>query len=279
MSKPRPSSNASRAEVAATTPRQRLDEALVARGLAETRSRARALILARDVMVNGAVVDRAGAPVRPTDEIALVAKARFVSRGGEKLDHALERFGIDVAGLIAADLGASTGGFTDCLLQRGAARVYAVDVGYGQLAEHVRLDPRAIVMDRTNARNLQSLLEPVDLVTVDVSFISLALVLPAPGRLLRRDGRCVPLIKPQFEAGPRDVGKGGVVRDPAVHRRVLEQTTAAARENGFGVLGLTASPLRGPAGNVEFLANLRLGAPSVDVEAAIAAALEEAATR
>ncbi len=257
----------------------RLDEALVARGLAETRSRARALILARDVTVNGSVVDRAGAGVKPADEIALVEKARFASRGGEKLDHALETFGIDVTGMTVADLGASTGGFTDCLLQRGAAKVFAVDVGYGQLAERVRTDPRVMVMDRTNARHLESLPEPCDLVVVDVSFISLKLILPVAARVLKPGGQCVPLIKPQFEAGPKDLGKGGVVKDPAVHRRVLGEIVEAAGRNGFGVRGLTASSLKGPAGNVEFLAWLVLGAESSETAMMIDGAMTEAATR
>lgn len=259
--------------------RQRLDEALVERGLADTRSRARALILARDVTVNGAVVDRAGAGVKPGDEIALVEKARFASRGGEKLDHALDAFGIDVAGQVAADLGASTGGFTDCLLQRGAARVYAIDVGYGQLAERLRTDPRVVVMDRTNARHLEALPEPVDCVTIDVSFISLALVLPAAARLLKPGGTCVALVKPQFEAGQKDLGKGGVVRDPAVHRRVLAEAVGHAAASGFTLRGLTASPLKGPAGNVEFLEWLTLGGDAVDAGAAIDRAMEEAAKR
>lgn len=259
--------------------RQRLDEALVARGMAETRSRARALILARDVTVNGQVVDRAGANVKPGDELALVEKARFASRGGEKLDHALEHFGIEVAGYVAADLGASTGGFTDCMLQRGAARVYAIDVGYGQLAERLRTDPRVVVMDRTNARNLDALPEPAGFASIDVSFISLALVLPAVARILSPGGVCLPLVKPQFEAGRRDVGKGGVVRDPATHRRVLLAVAEAAQRDGFGLRGLTASPLRGPAGNVEFLAHLVLGgeaASNDDIETMVGRALEEA---
>jgi 23S rRNA (cytidine1920-2'-O)/16S rRNA (cytidine1409-2'-O)-methyltransferase len=264
---------------AANATRMRLDEAMVARGVAETRSRARALILARDVLVNGAVVDRAGAGVKSTDAIALVEKARFVSRGGEKLDHALDRFGVDVSGLVAADFGASTGGFTDCLLQRGAARVYAIDVGYGQLAEKIRGDARVVVLDRTNGRHLRELPEPIDIATVDVSFISLNLVLPAVAALLRSGGVCVPLVKPQFEAGPKEVGKGGVVRDPATHRRVLEDVLGAAEGIGFGCVGLTASPLRGPAGNVEFLAALRLGEPSGDVGSMIDQAMREATER
>lgn len=239
--------------------RSRLDAAVVDRGLAETRSRARALILAGDVRVNGERVDRAGALVAAEDAVDLAAKPRFVSRGGEKLDHALDRFGLDVTGFVAADLGASTGGFTDCLLQRGARRVYAVDVGYGQLAERLRLDERVVVLDRTNARNLSELPEPVDLVAIDVSFISLALVLPTARRVLREGGVCVPLVKPQFEAGPKAVGKGGVVRDPTVHRRVLVEVAGVANEAGFAVVDLTSSPLLGPAGNREFLALLRIG--------------------
>jgi 23S rRNA (cytidine1920-2'-O)/16S rRNA (cytidine1409-2'-O)-methyltransferase len=257
------------ANEAAPSGRSRLDDAMVTRGLADTRSRARALILAGDVRVNGQTVARAGASVRPADAIVLAERPRFASRGGEKLDHALDAFGIEVDGLIAADFGASTGGFTDVLLQRGARRVYAIDVGYGQLAERLRTDSRVVVMDRTNVRHLISLPEPVDLVTIDVSFISLGLVLPVAARVLAPGGRCVSLIKPQFEAGPRDVGKGGVVREPAVHRRVLASALAAAREAGFGVLGLVASPLLGPAGNREFLADLRLGDASGDVEAMI----------
>jgi 23S rRNA (cytidine1920-2'-O)/16S rRNA (cytidine1409-2'-O)-methyltransferase len=266
--------------MAELTGRQRLDEALVVRGLVETRSRARALILARDVTVNGIVVDRAGANVRPSDALGLVEKARFASRGGEKLDHALDRFGIDVGGMVAADLGASTGGFTDVLLQRGAARVYAVDVGYGQLVERLRTDPRVVVMDRTNARHLDRLPEPIGFASVDVSFISLSLVLPAVARILESGGTCVPLIKPQFEAGRRDVGKGGVVRDPEIHRRVLLEVASAAHQEGFFVRSVTASPLRGPARNVEFLAHLSLDgetAPAEETTAMIAAALAEAA--
>ena len=260
-----------------SAPRRRLDEELVLRGLAETRSRSRALILAGDVLVNGRVIARAGAPVMSADVIDLGAKPRFVSRGGEKLARALEAFAVDPRGRVAADLGASTGGFTDCLLQAGAERVYAIDVGYGQLAERLRTDDRVVVMDRTNARLLERLPESIDLVTIDVSFISLRLVLPTAARLLRPAGRCIPLIKPQFEAGRRDVGKNGVVRDTAVHRRVLADVGLAAAENGFGVLGVVRSPLVGPAGNVEFLAHLVLGRASGSVEAMIEAAVEGAA--
>lgn len=245
--------------VANRAARSRIDEAVVARGLAENRSRARALILAGDITVNGQVVHRAGSMVQASDELGRTEKPRYASRGGDKLARALARFQLDVTGLVAADLGASTGGFTDCLLQAGAARVYAVDVGYGQILDRLRRDDRVVVMDRTNARSLDNLPEPVDLVTIDVSFISLRLVLPTAARLLQPAGMVVALIKPQFEAGPKDVKKGGVVKDAAVHRRVLSEVLTVAAELGFDVRSLTASPLKGPAGNREFLALLQLG--------------------
>ena len=232
--------------------------------------------MAGDVLVNGGTVTRAGSRVGECDELALKTPPRFVSRGGEKLDHALTTFGVDVEGKVAADFGASTGGFTDCLLQKGAARVYAIDVGYGQLAERLRLDPRVVVMNRTNARNLESLAEPVDVVTVDVSFIGLRLVLPAALRVLKDEGAVVALVKPQFEAGRGEVGRGGVVRDPETHRRVLEGLFDSAEALGLGVVGLTASPLRGPAGNVEFFAHLKPATPAISASGAISQALEEA---
>jgi 23S rRNA (cytidine1920-2'-O)/16S rRNA (cytidine1409-2'-O)-methyltransferase len=256
--------------------RNRLDEALVERGLAESRSRARALIMAGDVLVNGLTVTRAGSRVGALDELIVKSPPRFVSRGGEKLEHALTRFDIDVRGKVAADFGASTGGFTDSLLQRGATRVYAIDVGYGQLAERLRRDARVIVMDRLNARNLEALPEPVDLVSIDVSFIGLRLVLPAAVRVLKSGGDIVALVKPQFEAGRGEVGRGGVVRDPETHRRVLEGIFVTADELALGVLGLTASPLRGPAGNVEFLAHLGPGGQSIPAGDAIGRVLAEA---
>jgi len=256
--------------------RRRLDEALVERGLAENRSRARALIMAADVLVNGAAITRAGAPVYADDDISLKVPPRFVSRGGEKLEHALSVFGIELRDLVAADFGASTGGFTDCLLQRGAARVYAIDVGYGQLATRLRADPRVVVIERMNVRHLDSLPEQVDLVTIDVSFIGLKLVLPVARNLLNDRGRIVALVKPQFEAGRADVGKGGVVRDPLTHRRVLGNLFTTAEENGLGITGLTASPLRGPAGNIEFLAALAPSVSSVSMDDAIERALAEA---
>lgn len=237
--------------------RRRLDEELVARGILESRSKARAYIMAGDVMVNGRVVTRASQNVLPTDEIALVEPPKYVSRGGEKLAKALDVFRVDLTGKVVADLGASTGGFTDCALQNGALRVYAVDVGYGQLDDRLRRDERVISMERTNARTLESLPEPVDVVVADVSFISLRLIFPTAKRLLKPNGIMIPLIKPQFEAGKRDVGKKGVVKDPEVHRSVLLTVLEAARQEGFAVEGLTRSPLLGPAGNTEFLALLR----------------------
>jgi 23S rRNA (cytidine1920-2'-O)/16S rRNA (cytidine1409-2'-O)-methyltransferase len=258
------------------TAKPRLDQHMVDAGLADSRSRAKALILAGDVLVNGQRETRAGHAVGDRDEVTLRQKPRFVSRGGEKLDHALTAFGIDVDGMVAADLGASTGGFTDCLLQRGIGRVYAVDVGHGQLDLRVRNDPRVEVLEKTNARYLESFPEPIDLVVIDVSFISLSLIFPVVTRLLRPGGLCVPLIKPQFEAGRGEIGKGGVVRDPAIHRLVLERTVEHARLNGLGLKGLVASPLQGPAGNIEFLAHLELGNTDGDVMALIDAAMAEA---
>ena len=239
-----------------TDQKQRLDLAVVERALCDTRSRARALILAGDILLNGIPAMHAGTLVRSGDEITLKAKPRFVSRGGEKLDQALDVFAVDVTGKVCADLGASTGGFTDCLLQRGATRVFAVDVGYGQIDNSLRTDDRVVVMERMNARYLEDLPEMVDLVVIDVSFISLALILPVAMRLLRSGGSCVPLIKPQFEAGRKDVGKGGVVRDPEIHRRVLTEVCGYAVANGFQVSDLVRYPLLGPSGNVEFMGHL-----------------------
>ena len=240
--------------------RVRLDEALVERGLIETRAKARAFVLAGDVLVDGVAVLQAGKAVGSQQTISLREKQRFVSRGGEKLDHALTEFAIDVFDTVCADFGASTGGFTDCLLSRGAARVYALDVGYGQLHQRLREDVRVVVMERVNVRTLESLTERVSLVAIDVSFISLKLVFPAVTRVLEAGGWCVPLIKPQFEAGRKDIAKGGVVKEPSVHRRVIGEVLAEAQALGLTPEGLTTSPLTGPAGNVEFLAALRYGA-------------------
>ena len=254
------------------TARQRLDEALVSRSLVETRAKTRAMVMAGDVLVDGQVAVAAGKPVGEHQEIALREKQRFVSRGGEKLDHALNEFAINPAGLVCADFGASTGGFTDCLLQRDAARVYGIDVGYGQLHERIRRDQRVVVMEKCNVRLLESLPEAIDLVVIDVSFISLRLVLPAAIRVLRPGGTVVPLIKPQFEAGRSEVGKGGVVRESEVHIKVLRSVLGDAQSIGLAPVGLTRSPITGPAGNIEFLAHLMLGGESTPIDRMLAAA-------
>jgi len=244
--------------------KERLDLLLVERGLADSRQQAQRLILAGQVTVDERPVDKPGIRVPVAARLAVAGSLPYVSRGGFKLAAALDAFGLDVNGWIAADVGASTGGFTDCLLQRGAVRVYAIDVGYGQLAWKLQQDPRVVVMDRTNARYLERLPEVVDLATVDVSFISLRLILPTVSGWLRADGRIVALIKPQFEAGRAQVGKGGVVRDPVVHRAVLEELVGWAEAQGLGLLGLIRSPVTGPAGNVEFLAHWQPGRASED---------------
>lgn len=239
-------------------PKKRLDVLLVERGLAETRERAQALILAGDVNVAGRVVDKAGAQVDAQIEITLRAPLPYVSRGGYKLAGALDTFGVDPNDCVCADIGASTGGFTDVLLQRGAKKVYAIDVGYGQLAWKLRNDPRVIVMDRVNARYLENLPEPVDLVVIDVSFISLEHMLRTAQTLLKpHEGQIVALIKPQFEAGKKEVGRGGIVRDPNVHRAVQEKIMRFAESLGLHSLGLIESPITGTEGNVEFLIHLR----------------------
>jgi 23S rRNA (cytidine1920-2'-O)/16S rRNA (cytidine1409-2'-O)-methyltransferase len=255
----------------------RLDLALVERGLAETRSKAQALVLAGSVLVAGQVATRAGHRVSPQDRIELRQRARFASRGGEKLEHALREFGVSPTGKICADIGASTGGFTDCLLQAGAEKVYAIDVGYGQLDFALREDARVVVMERLNARYLERLPEPVSIVVIDVSFISLRLIFPVAYQLLDEVGECVALAKPQFEAGRGEVGRKGVVSDPEVHRRVLEHVVEYAESVQFRVSGLTRSPLKGPAGNVEFLLHLTKGdtrEDRYDVKSAIDGLLE-----
>ena len=259
--------------------RVRLDALVAARGLTESRSQAAALILAGRVRVghdNPTYPTKAGELVSEDVVMSLVAPPRFVSRGGEKLEHALATFALDVTGAVCADLGASTGGFTDCLLQHGATRVYAVDVGYGELNYRLRVDPRVVVMDRTNARYLETLPETVSVVVMDCSFISLALILPAAIRIAVDDAAFVALIKPQFEAGRGMVGRGGVVRDPETHRAVLQSVVQSAAGVGLHLSGLTASPLRGPAGNVEFLGYWRKGAATdaADVKAMVAWALD-----
>jgi 23S rRNA (cytidine1920-2'-O)/16S rRNA (cytidine1409-2'-O)-methyltransferase len=262
--------------------RQRLDLLLVERELVESRERARRLILAGEVRVGGEIVDKAGALVAVDAPIDVRERLPYVSRGGLKLAAALDAFGMDVEGLVAVDVGASTGGFSDCLLQRGVGRIFAVDVGYGQLAWKVRSDPRVVALDRTNIRNLESLPGGVlaSLAVIDASFISLALVLPPTLNLLTPDARIVALVKPQFEAGRAQVGKGGVVRDPRIHREVIERTAHLAGELGLHVAGVTVSPAPGPAGNVEFLLLLERHplATSFDLHAAVERALDDAAS-
>jgi len=239
--------------------KKRLDVLLAERGLAESEEKAKRLIMAGRVTVDGRVVFKPGSQVPVGGGVAVRGSLPYVSRGGLKLRGALRAFNVDVRGMVAADVGSSTGGFTDCLLQHGAARVYAIDVGYGQLAWKLRQDERVVVMERTNVRYLRDLPEVVDLATVDVSFISLTLVLPVVRRFLKgQGGGIIALIKPQFEARRKRVGKGGVVRDPKVHRDILQRIVHWCLGHGFSVRGLVPSPLMGPAGNVEFFVHLGL---------------------
>ena len=243
--------------------KSRLDAVVVERGLAASRERARAIILAGQVRVNGNVVSKAGTAIATDADVTLIEPDHpYVGRGGLKLAHALDQFGIDPTGRLALDVGASTGGFTDVLLRRGAVRVVALDVGHGQLDWKIRSDPRVFVMERVNARNLTPEQLPTDarafdLVTMDVSFISAKQILPSLVPLLRRGGDIVILVKPQFEAGREEVGKGGLVRDPAVHARVLEEVSAAATALGLTRVATTESPITGTEGNREFLLHLR----------------------
>ncbi len=254
----------------------RLDQWLLSHGLAATRREAQAVIMAGRVCVDGQVVDKPGRRVGPGVEVSVRRPTHpFAGRGGVKLAHALAAFGVDVRGRVAADLGASTGGFTDCLLRAGAARVYAVDVGRGQLAWRLRADPRVVCLDGVNARYLtpDQLGGPCDLATADLAFISLRLVWPAIARIVRPGGDVITLVKPQFEAGRNRVGRGGVVRDPAVHEAVLRDVLAAAEGVGMTPIAITPSPVTGPAGNIEYLVLLRRGgAPAgpLDLAAAVA---------
>jgi 23S rRNA (cytidine1920-2'-O)/16S rRNA (cytidine1409-2'-O)-methyltransferase len=260
--------------------KQRLDLLLVEQGLVESREQARRLIMAGDVLVDEQPVDKPGKPVATDSVLRVRALPQYVSRGGLKLAAALDDFQLKVAGLTAVDVGASTGGFTDCLLQHGAARVYAVDVGYGQLAWKLRQDSRVVVLERTNIRYLTALPDGVlaDLAVIDASFIGLRQVLPPTLGLLQGAGQVIALIKPQFEAGKEGVGKGGVVRSAEVHRRVLNETIALAEALDLTVAGLTVSPAPGPAGNVEFLIWLRRSeGEGIDVVAAIDGVLTAAA--
>ncbi|MBI5951819.1 MAG: TlyA family RNA methyltransferase [Chloroflexi bacterium] len=244
-------------------PKIRLDVLLMERGLAESRAKAQALIMAGQVRVNDQVALKPATAIDPKSTLTVDHGPRFVSRGGEKLDAALEAFAIDVKGLVCADVGASTGGFTDCLLQRGAEKVYAIDVGKGILHWKLRNHPRVAVMEETNARHVESLPEPVSFITVDASFISLKILLPVIKNwfppLSGSEVGVVALIKPQFEAGKKDVARGdGVIRDPEIHRQVLLDVLSFAADRGFGLRGLIKSPLLGPKGNAEFLVWLDL---------------------
>ena len=265
--------------------RRRLDAELVRRGLVESRGAAQEAIRAGSVTIDGAPALKAATQVHPGQALVVSAPPRrYVSRGGEKLAHALARFAVDPGDLRCLDAGISTGGFTDCLLQHGAASVLAYDVGYGQVHERLRSDARVLVNERTNVRELTPADLPApapDLLVADLSFISLALVLPGLLRLVRdrRDAAAIVLVKPQFEARRHEVGKGGVVRDPAVWQRCLEQVVASARSVGWDAVDVTASPLRGPSGNVEFLVHLRPRAVvdrPVGLTALIASAMAEA---
>lgn len=244
--------------------KQRLDILVYERGLATSREKARAMIMAGEVLVGDQMIDKPGTRIDQNAVVTVKSKPRYVSRGGDKLAGALVDFAVDVRGRICADVGASTGGFTDCLLQHGAARVYALDVGYGQIHYKLRQDKRVVVMERTNARHVTALPEPVNLAVIDASFISLKLLLPAVKQWLEPQAEIIPLIKPQFEAGKNDVGKGGVVKDSQIHARVLEEILIFALQEGFAVKGLTTSPLKGPAGNTEFLAWFAWGETQVD---------------
>jgi 23S rRNA (cytidine1920-2'-O)/16S rRNA (cytidine1409-2'-O)-methyltransferase len=260
-------------------PKVRLDVLLVERGLAESRAKAQALIMAGQVRVAGQTALKPATAISSDSELSVDSGPRFVSRGGEKLDAALEAFAIDVNGLTCADVGSSTGGFTDCLLQRGATRVYAIDVGKGILHWKLRNDPRVVVMEETNARFVESLPERIDFVTIDASFISLKILLPVVkkwngGEGIRGQGT-VALIKPQFEAGKKDVSRGdGVIRDPEIHRQVLNDVLTYAQQEGFGIHGLIKSPLLGPKGNAEFLVWLKEQDKAADIHLLVDSVLQ-----
>ncbi len=246
--------------------KERIDIILAEKGLVESRSQAQRLIMAGQVRVAGQMIHKPSQRVARNAQIEIESLPQFVSRGGEKLAAALARFSIDVVDKVCADVGASTGGFTDCLLQNDAVRVYTIDVGKGLLHWRLRNDSRIVVMEKTNARKLMSLPELVDLVTIDVSFISLRTLLPVVCGWLIPRGDVIALIKPQFEAGKKAVGKRGVVRDAAIHRQVVERVIATAAEHGLAPLGVMQSPLRGPKGNVEFLFWCRNDARSAEID-------------
>ena len=241
--------------------KKRLDVLLTEQGYADSRTKAQAIIMSGQVYVDGQKADKPGVSYEESVHLEVRGSAcPYVSRGGLKLEKALRDFGVKPEGYVCSDSGASTGGFTDCLLQQGAKKVYAIDVGYGQLDWKIRSDPRVVVMERTNIRYVtqEQLGEPLDLSVVDVSFISLKIVLPAIKALLKENGQVLCLIKPQFEAGKEKVGKKGVVRDPETHKEVLDMFVSLADSLGFTILGLTFSPVKGPEGNIEFLGHLTL---------------------
>lgn len=260
--------------------KERLDVLLVQRGLAPSREKAKAMIMEGNVFVENQREDKAGASVSTEAEIEVRGNTlKYVSRGGLKLEKAMTHFGLDMDGKVCMDIGASTGGFTDCMLQNGAKKVFAVDVGYGQFAWKLRTDERVVCMEKTNIRyvTLEDIGEGLDFASADVSFISLSKVLPPAKELLKEDGEMVCLIKPQFEAGREKVGKKGVVRDPKVHLEVIEKVLAAAMELGFSILHLEYSPIKGPEGNIEYLVHIKKGEEGriegeVDPRAVVAAA-------
>ncbi|MFH1032488.1 MAG: TlyA family RNA methyltransferase [Chloroflexota bacterium] len=238
--------------------KRRIDSLLVDKGLVESRAKAQAFIMAGEVSVDGKPISKSGMLVREEASITLLKPPPFVGRGGIKLDYALDEFHLDASSRVAADIGASTGGFTDCLLKRGASRVYAIDVGHGQLDYRLRQDPRVVVMEGVNARYSIALPEKVDLVTIDVSFISVEKVMPAVAGLLKEDGYLVVLIKPQFEARKEEVGRGGLIKEPIMHARILGRFIAWLVEQGYRLKGLVASPISGASGNREFFVLIRL---------------------
>lgn len=258
--------------------KERLDVLLVKKGLAPSREKAKTMIMEGNVFVNNQREDKAGTNI-PEDAVIEIKgnTLKYVSRGGLKLEKAMTHFGISLENKICMDIGASTGGFTDCMLQNGAKKVYAVDVGYGQFAWKLRTDERVVCMEKTNIRYVtpEDIADVLDFASVDVSFISLAKVLPAAKELLRDEGEMVCLIKPQFEAGREKVGKKGVVRDPAVHREVIEKVITEARELGFSILHLEYSPIKGPEGNIEYLVHICKGGrkeENIDVNEVVSAA-------
>ncbi len=250
------------------TEKQRLDSELVSRGIIQSREQAKAAIMAGQIYVNGQKADKAGEPVTSADKIEFRGEnLKYVSRGGLKLEKAMELYNFKLSDKICMDVGASTGGFTDCMLQNGAAKVYSIDVGYGQLAWKLRQDERVVNLERTNVRYItkEQIFDPIDFVSIDVSFISLGLVIPAIVQFLSDDAMMVCLVKPQFEAGKDKVGKHGVVKDPSTHIEVLERAVGFAKNSGFGIVGLEFSPIKGPQGNIEYLMVLTKKEPELSV--------------